>query len=845
MKEVWCCFRSKLIGVVAVGVAVSCVDAEVRSIDNLLLNGRFDADQMELPLYWYSPNVPQVISAHSSGGPHGLPFVRFAAPLGKVSWRESCLRQRGIELVSNGTYRLSAWVRTKGFRAASSGIGIANTGWSASCILEGVPESCDWREIKRDVAMCGSLDGTYSAVIYANDFSGELDVADFRLSAVDAVACAGSSPSRSGATTPRFVPWEPLLHRISRTDRKVSFRFFGKLPSGEVDDYDVVLDVEGVQSCVRQRLKPDLNTFTLPAGASSGKIKLSIIGRDDGKTVFACGYSYSLADDIKHSNEGHRRLNNLVTEVLSAPLAAMEAEQRFEFTTLREGWTFAALRSEVKPGIEVVIDGLTVIRSDTPRLETFRLLPAGRHVVCIRNAGTGGQIVVRTIPELFNYCPGVDNPIAENLHYDWDFQMKHMFSAVTTLNGGVIPTERIGWIKENGYRWLANFQAEDLADDDELARRLASSGGIRKPQYDGVTCDELFFGRFDQIQRYTTGLRAFDGADDHLIYTWIVGKPGLSGVDHDFISACCNASRGRGRLLCEAYCRTKATEDEARTYLARYVGETFASIRDWHPLAVQSTGIIFGNFNQIPILSLSHHPEVDYKYFLDMQLHYVATDPTFKGLGCVGYWGSSYANEEQYRWSFMLLRHYCIEGRTDRLSDKYGLSYIPGLLKNGDFRGTLKPWSASGEVRLESHLGFGSRAQNRWGDNGDLGDTFAALGRTASLSQQVRRLVPDRLYCLQLCVFSVQDAKSNKVAPRRFPLKCDLVGDVEVLPSYSWVHVDQRIKGRYARNNGVARTNLHHLIFRAKGQNARVTLRNDSDEELGVNCVSLTPYIPE
>ncbi len=845
MKEVWCCFRSKLIGVVAVGVAVSCVDAEVRSIDNLLLNGRFDADQMELPLYWYSPNVPQVISAHSSGGPHGLPFVRFAAPLGKVSWRESCLRQRGIELVSNGTYRLSAWVRTKGFRAASSGIGIANTGWSASCILEGVPESCDWREIKRDVAMCGSLDGTYSAVIYANDFSGELDVADFRLSAVDAVACAGSSPSRSGATTPRLVPWEPLLHRISRTDRKVSFRFFGKLPSGEVDDYDVVLDVEGVQSCVRQRLKPDLNTFTLPAGASSGKIKLSIIGRDDGKTVFACGYSYSLAGDIKHSNEGHRRLNNLVTEVLSAPLAAMEAEQRFEFTTLREGWTFAALRSEVKPGIEVVIDGLTVIRSDTPRLETFRLLPAGRHVVCIRNAGTGGQIVVRTIPELFNYCPGVDNPIAENLHYDWDFQMKHMFSAVTTLNGGVIPTERIGWIKENGYRWLANFQAEDLADDDELARRLASSGGIRKPQYDGVTCDELFFGRFDQIQRYTTGLRAFDGADDHLIYTWIVGKPGLSGVDHDFISACCNASRGRGRLLCEAYCRTKATEDEARTYLARYVGETFASIRDWHPLAVQSTGIIFGNFNQIPILSLSHHPEVDYKYFLDMQLHYVATDPTFKGLGCVGYWGSSYANEEQYRWSFMLLRHYCIEGRTDRLSDKYGLSYIPGLLKNGDFRGTLKPWSASGEVRLESHLGFGSRAQNRWGDNGDLGDTFAALGRTASLSQQVRRLVPDRLYCLQLCVFSVQDAKSNKVAPRRFPLKCDLVGDVEVLPSYSWVHVDQRIKGRYARNNGVARTNLHHLIFRAKGQNARVTLRNDSDEELGVNCVSLTPYIPE
>ena len=228
-----------------------------------------------------------------------------------------------------------------------------------------------------------------------------------------------------------------------------------------------------------------------------------------------------------------------------------------------------------------------------------------------------------------------------------------------------------------------------------------------------------------------------------------------------------------------------------------------------------------------------------------MQLNYVATDPTFDGLGCIGYWGSSYANEEQYRWSFMLLRHYCIEGRTDMLSDGYGFSYIPGLLRNGDFRGTLEPWIASGEVRTESHLGFGSRAQNRWGDNGDLGDTFAALGCASSLSQHVRGLVPDRLYCLQFCAFSVQDAKSNKVAPRRFSLKCDLVGDIEVLPSLSWVHVDQRIKGRYVRNNGVARTNLHHIIFRAKGQNAEITLRNDDNEELGVNCISLNPYIPE
>lgn len=840
-----CCFCRSLTGAALMCVVVLRVHAEVGLADNLLLNGRFDADQMELPLYWYSSNVPQVISAHSAGGPDGLPFVRFAAPQGKVSWRESCLRQRGIELVSNGIYRISAWVRTKGFRASSSGIGIANTGWAASCILDALPENCEWREMKRDVVMCGSSDGTYSAVIYANDFSGELDVADFRLSAVDAAACAGSNPSRSGATEPRLVPWKPLLHKISQSDRKMTFKFFGKVPSGHIEDYDVVLNAEGAQSCVRQRLAPDLNTLVFPASADGGKFRLQIIGRKDGKAVFSNEYSYSLVDSFSCEAYGHRRLNNLVTEVLSAPLVRADAEQRFEFTTLREGWTFTALQTVVKPGIEVVIDGKPVIRGDTPRLETFRCLPAGRHAVCVRNADADGRIVVRTIPELFNYCPGVDNSVAANPHYNWDFQLKHMFLSVTTLNGGVIPPENIEWLKANGYRWLANFQAEDLTDDRDLARRLASSGGVRKLQYAGVTCDELFFGRFDQIQRYTSGLRAFDGVDNHLIYTWIVGKPGLQGIDHDFISACCNASRGRGRLLCEAYCRTKATEDEARAYLARYVGETFASLRTWHPMAAQATGVIFGNFNQIPILSLSHHPEVDYKYFLDMQLNYVATDPIFDGLDCVGYWGSSYANEEQYRWSFMLLRHYCIEGRTDMLSDGHGFSYIPGLLKNGDFRGSLEPWIASGEVRTESHLGFGSRAQGRWGDNGDLGDTFAALGCASSLSQHVRGLVPGRLYCLQLSTFSVNDAKSDKVNPRRFPLTCNVAGAVEVLPSLSWMHVDQRQKGRYARNNGVARTNLHRVVFRAKGQHAKVVLRNDGDEELGVNCVSLNPYLAE
>ena len=117
-----------------------------------------------------------------------------------------------------------------------------------------------------------------------------------------------------------------------------------------------------------------------------------------------------------------------------------------------------------------------------------------------------------------------------------------------------------------------------------------------------------------------------------------------------------------------------------------------ARCRDCVPNAARSVGLILGNFNQLPIICAVHHPEVDYKHYLDMQLNYMATDPVFEGLGCTGYWGSYYGDHEMHRWSMALLRHYCVEGRTDMLSDHYGFSYCPGLLKNGDFRGSFDGW---------------------------------------------------------------------------------------------------------------------------------------------------------
>jgi hypothetical protein len=271
--------------------------------------------------------------------------------------------------------------------------------------------------------------------------------------------------------------------------------------------------------------------------------------------------------------------------------------------------------------------------------------------------------------------------------------------------------------------------------------------------------------------------------------------------------------------------------------------------RAWHPLAVSSGCVVFGNFNQMPILSLAHHPEVDYKYYLDMQLNLAANDSSCRDLGAVGYWGCNYADDEMKRWSFALMRHYVVEGHTNMLSSAYGYRYRPGHLANGDFCGSLVPWQATGDVRTDSHPEFARRSQCRWGGNGGVGDTFAVLtrrdGAPATLGQTAKGLVPGRAYCLQFSTFDAKDVKANRIAPRWFGIDARLGACAEVREDLSWVYVDKRIKGRYDFNNDVARVNLHHIVFTARAAETEIVFDNAAanvGEELGINVVSLNPY---
>lgn len=828
-----------------IALAMDCL-AAVEPNENLLANGTFEADQVACPPGWivWMRDRP-LVKPIATEGPNGLPCLRMKSDEPK-DW-DAGAHQGGIHLASNGLYRLSVRIRTKNLRCKNSGIAVISPGWKNPHHVGNIPADTDGKWIELSHEFVWTASGSAEANVFATAFTGQFDIADMRLLALNEIALAGTEPSAESAARkkPRFVPFAPLLWEIPKDRPKVSFRFFGRTPSGTCDDCDCVLKV--AEGEVKVPLSTDLMTVRLPKGATEGRFTVCGVNRATG-SVFGCEeFSYRVVDMPSKANVYGRRRNNLCTDLASKRLPLKDGT--IDFVVPREGWVYVRVKGDAGDGVEVRMDGEVVIDKDAPRLETFRLTRGGRHVLTVHGVADG-WLTIRLVADIFNYRPCGGCGVPKGATFDWEYERKHVLPAVTSENGGEIPEEVREAFVKSGRRWIGTVGTVGVGGDD-LVKLLSGCSGMTGPAMAGVTCDEQYFWNLDAISSYQKGLKAFDLAHspERVIYTWIVGKPMMHAQDQSFFATCVNASRGRGKILLESYCRPTPTEEEAWQYIRHYVGGTLDCYRQWYPIAVASSCVAFGNFVQWPILSLAHRPEVDYKYFLDMQVNFAANDASCRDLGAVGYWGTNYADDEMRRWSFALMRHYVVEGNTNLLSRTYGYSYRPEHLANGDFAGSFAPWRMSGKVWLDSHRGYGKCSQCRWGGNGEVGDTFAVLvretNRVASVSQTVRGLKPGAKYCLQFMTCDAKDVKASRHAPRRFGVDVRLGVGARKCPELSWVYVDDRIKGRYDFNTGVARVNLHHVVFVAESREFEISFDNASalaGEELGVNAVSLNPY---
>lgn len=822
--------------------------------ENLLINGTLDAEQVDFPEFW-SPSSDREVFHRPAGGPGGkLPSVLLkgdGAGPGTAS-----LRQQGINLVAGETYKLSAWIRTKGYRSHSGGVIIHNRGWIAATGITKLAADSEWTRYEKTFPMMASENREYGLAVYAVDLAGELEVADLKLEAVSEKARQGSTSQASLVAAPRLVPVHPLLNHIPKARPELTLKFFGILPEPK-DAYDCVVTATGDPAPGRPvALSKDGSVRINLAGVACGdlQLKAAVRHRKSKQIILETTYPASVVDLPEIDRSRVRPLNNLVAELLSQPVSGQSEPQTFTFVQPRDGWVFVALTGAGTPApdLAVSLDGREpAIVAGTNRLEAFRELPMGEHVVEVRGSRAAARLVVRSIPEIFNYPPCASSQVTENGSYGWEFMKAHILPAVTTLNGGILPGEALGEAKGLGLKWLANFNVKQDGDAEELRQRMEKTRGMIESQYDGFTSDELFFGRPAGLSSYTEALRALPNPGNRLVYTWIVGKPGIASLDTDFMSVALNAARGRGRLLFEAYCHPQADEAAAAAYLDGMLGETMRRFSAFYPDAATGTGMIFGNFNQIPIISLEHDPAVDFKVFLDLQVNRVANGPEFKDLATVGYWGTYYGDEELVRWSFQLMRHYAVEGNRDRLSDHFGYRYNPGHLTNPDFAEGLKGWTvtqaAEGSVRADRMRGYGKAQQGRWGAGG-AGDTVCVMVRQAALPNRIfqvaQGLQPGKVYSLQFVTADRKDVVAKKYNPRRYGIRASLEG-AAMVSGKSFVHVDRRKAGADGKESNVGKINLNRVIFRAGAATQKIEFSDEEGlpgEELMLNFVQLKPY---
>ena len=260
-------------------------------------------------------------------------------------------------------------------------------------------------------------------------------------------------------------------------------------------------------------------------------------------------------------------------------------------------------------------------------------------------------------------------------------------------------------------------------------------------------------------------------------------------------------------------------------------------------------------------MSANRCPQADFRVHLDMQVQALATNPEYCGLWGVEAYRSHNVDEEILHCMGMLLRHYCIEGKTGRmLSDPYELKHIV----NGDFTDGTQGWDARpaepGSVTTATFAGYGT-IEGRYPRKVGIGDTFAVLTRSAKapneVSQQLRGLTPGRLYSLKVFTGDHADLQAGKTRKDQHGLSITLDG-AEVQPGgFSHPFISHDVPAALAAYAKVAGKppfwmTYHWLRFRATSPAATLTLSDwtktgepggPAGQQTMVNFVEIQPVL--
>ena len=616
--------------------------------------------------------------------------------------------------------------------------------------------------------------------------------------------------------------------------------------------------------------KLELDVRELPWGAYDLQVSFS----DAGGRVMAS--TKRLATILPGDKQQVRVLNNLVSELMDARSRGLLGQQRVEFMNPRDGWVWfsAAGGCVVKTGNATLLSP----EADKPAVEAMRLLPAGRHVLEV--SGHPSELTVRAIPALVYNLYWPNAPGGQRIEpfgrHTWERLSKHMLPNVNTIESVVVDTpEHREWLAQ-GKHWTPHVQAPGLIDKQkwtvEKMREIWLNPGkttawpdrpsFTLDKFTGISVDE-YAGNHPsaEIVRMTTTSVA--DLADHPAYAgklWVpffASTRGANTQDRPFLKTVL----GNGwPFKEELYLSEMPTEPE--NLLA--IRDAFTKVASKYEAAVAGSMrrmIFVLSYSGLGTMSANRHPEADFRVHLDMQMQALATHPAYFALWGVEPYRSHNADPETVDCMGMLLRHYCIEGKTARmLREAYELKHVA----NPDFTDGLRGWQTQaaepGSIRTDTFAGYGT-LQGRYPRKNGIGDAFAILTRNTkapnTISQQLQGLTPGRLYSLKLFTGDHADLRAGKVRKDLHGLSITLDGAEAQPGGFSHPFISHDFPAQLAAYANVGGKppfwmTYHWLRFRATGPTATLTLSDwtksgepggPAGQQIMVNFVEIQPVL--
>lgn len=779
---------------------------------------------------------------------NGMNIIRFHA-----YGSECTVKQPDIQLAEGSQVRVGAWVRTKGLSLSQGGVIIYNWAWTKS---DGVTFPKDtngaWKRIEKVVTVPKSWGGRYTFCAYTVGLkTGTAEVRDPFLEPVDETAAAGVVRGNIFSELGVVTPVAPLLAEIPEGDSDILFSFIsrertGSCTVGTKSAGETAFRTHGAFPLANDRIAARL----VDMKPGDGMLR-AIVKADDGRVLASSEFPISV--QAKRSLGQGTRLNNLVTRLLRAAKTAPAGTYSFDMP--RDGWVWISLATGTA-NAKVYLDEAAapvVSHREGERFETLRHLKAGRHVLRLAG-GVGGELIVNRVPETSTYSLIMPIPQLNCYReYAGDFTRKYLYPVIGIYSCGynwrAMPKAEMDDFLARGKELYAQGSKGSFGrtgDGDALARKYMESKDLAGTPIVGRTYDEIDIGSIGDKLQWIKAMRG-SALSDVPMATWSSGYTfTYNALNAEYLSACCNQARGRGRFQFECYPYSQVDEAAAEKYLDAMLNDTIVRAKRLVPGVLANSWIIMGTYTRLDhALNYDWCDNVDYKRLVDLYLARLATDPEFDGLAGLGLYCYHNAEEEDLRWLSALYRHYLLEGKTTRPSDALGYRYSPDILANGSFVQGLDGWTAEPAVKdalaARKVKGLAKLFRYRASD-ATAGCAFKrAAGKASRLSRELVNLEPGRLYSLRYAVVSTADMAAEKPVARELGLRARLSGVDDVTATSPL----QRIVGAIRT---LPKYNVRFIVFRAKSKTARLEFDDEAaaeGEELVLSAVRVKPYFNE